>query len=883
MTSIRLLLVGLLLCAAPLAAFAAGEPLRATLDNGLRVVVVRNTLAPVVTTVMSYLVGSNDAPQGFPGMAHAEEHMMFRGSPGLAQPQLAAIGAAIGGDFNAATQQTATQYFFTVPAHDLGVALRIEAIRMRGALNEQAAWEAERPALEQEVAQDLSRPEYKLYTSLLAAAFEGTPYAHDALGTVASFRETTGAMLKRFHDAWYAPNNAILVIVGDVAPEATLATVRELFGPIPAKPLPPRAEVKLRPVAPKTVRLDSDLPYGLGVVAFRLPGYRSPDFAAVQVLADALSSQRGALYQLVLDGEALQTDFSLNLLPESGLGYATAVFPRGGDGEAMLERLRRALAQVAAGGVPPDLVAAAKRAERAQLAFQKNSISGLAQAWSQVLAVEGHGSPEEDVQAIERVTAADVARVARRELDFDHAIGALLLPKASGEPVSAPPAGGKESFKPQHAAEVELPDWARAAVERVSVPPWTLHPVSMRLANGIRLIVQPASISDTVSVYGHVRGRPSVQVPAGEEGVDDILDKLFTYGTTSLDQPEFQKALDDIAADESAGRDFSLQVLREHFERGVELLAQNELHPALPEKAFGIVRAQAAAALPGLLQSPSFLSRQALRGALFPAHDPELRHPTPKSLEALTLAHVRRYYERTFRPDVTTIVVIGNVTPESARAVIERHFGDWRSRGPKPPLELPRVPLSRPSAVAVPDASRVQDEVTLGETLGLARHHPDYYALQLGNEVLGSGFYASRLYRDLRETAGLVYYVGSEFQVGRTRGVYLARYACDPENVSKARTILERDLRAMQAQPVSARELRQAKSLALAGIPLSQASVHAVARGFLERTRLGLPLDEPRRAAERYASLDAEKIRAAYAKWLRVDALSQVTQGPPPR
>jgi zinc protease len=171
-------LVALLCLALPLAARAAGgdEVLRATLDNGLRVIIVRNTLAPVVTTEVSYLVGSNEAPVGFPGMAHAQEHMMFRGSPGLSQPQLAAIGAGIGGDFNAATQQTATQYFFTVPAHDVDVALHIEVIRMRGALDHQQSWERERPAIEQEVAQDLSNPQYLMYTDLLAAAFKGMPY-----------------------------------------------------------------------------------------------------------------------------------------------------------------------------------------------------------------------------------------------------------------------------------------------------------------------------------------------------------------------------------------------------------------------------------------------------------------------------------------------------------------------------------------------------------------------------------------------------------------------------------------------------------------------------------------------------------------------------------
>src|SRR6478672_4339150 len=150
---------------------------RATLKNGLRVVIVRNALAPVVTTEINYLVGSNEAPDGFPGMAHALEHMMFRGSPGLSAAQTSTLIAAMGGSFNAATQQVVTQYFFTVPATDLETALHIEAIRMRGLLATDALWKQERGAIEQEVAQDYSNPEYLFYSRLLAQMFVGTPYA----------------------------------------------------------------------------------------------------------------------------------------------------------------------------------------------------------------------------------------------------------------------------------------------------------------------------------------------------------------------------------------------------------------------------------------------------------------------------------------------------------------------------------------------------------------------------------------------------------------------------------------------------------------------------------------------------------------------------------
>jgi hypothetical protein len=100
------------------------EVMRAILANGLRTVIVKNTLAPVVTTQMNYLAGSNDAPEGFPGTAHALEHLMFRGSPELSAEQLASVAALMGGQFNADTQQTVTQYFFTVPVDDLETALR---------------------------------------------------------------------------------------------------------------------------------------------------------------------------------------------------------------------------------------------------------------------------------------------------------------------------------------------------------------------------------------------------------------------------------------------------------------------------------------------------------------------------------------------------------------------------------------------------------------------------------------------------------------------------------------------------------------------------------------------------------------------------------------
>jgi len=215
--------------------------------------------------------------------------------------------------------------------------------------------------------------------------------------------------------------------------------------------------------------------------------------------------------------------------------------------------------------------------------------------------------------------------------------------------------------------------------------------------------------------------------------------------------------------------------------------------------------------------------------------------------------------------------------------VFAKYFGGWTNDGPKPDVDLPPIPLNAASSTVVPDTSRVQSTATLAQTLGLVRSDPDYYALELGNHVLGGAFYATRLYRDLREQTGLVYYVSSGFQVRKTRSFYALSFGCDPPNVSRTRAIVVRDLERMRATPVDAGELEQAKALLLREIPLAESSGEEIARGLLSRATDELPLDEPTQAARRYLTLTAEQVRDAFARWLRPQALVEVTQGPTPQ
>ncbi len=862
----------------------ASNVVRATLANGLRVVIVRDTLAPIVSTQLTYLAGSYEAPHGFPGTAHALEHMMFRGSRGVSGAQLNEVTGKLGGDNNAFTTNDATQFTFLAPAAYLDVLLRIEASRMRGALLEQKEWDLEKGAIEQEVSQDISDPGFLAFEEAERALYAGTGYAEDPLGSRPSFDRTTAKTLRAFYDAWYQPGNAIYVIVGDVDPRATLARVKALFGSIPSRPTPPRPPVALKPVRAQT--LERSTPSATGSVQFlyRMPGLMSKDNAAAQVLMDVLNNPRSALSELASEGKVLSADAQIQPFTHGGIGTVEVDFPKGGNASEARAHLDRTLDALLEHGVPPELVEAAKRSELAQFEFNKNSAVTLASAWSQALAWQGLDSPQAAEQQIQEVTAADVDRIAHRYLRANARMTIVLTPSANGKrPPNSAGFGGSESFSGNETLTVPLPEWATRTLGKLEMPHWTLHPTSMRLANGMTLIVEPEAISKTVTVVGHIDHNAGLQEPAGEEGVGRLLASLFDYGTTTLDRAAFHKALDAIAASESGGDDFMLAVPSADFDRGMQLLADNELHPALPEKAFAIQRRSLAQLLAGELQSPRYKMVRALKRGLLPAHDPGLREATPGTVDKLALGDVKRYFEATYRPDLADLVIVGDITPERARAVVEKYFGEWKAHGPKPDVIRAKVPLNPAGYTVVPNAYASQDTVLMGQVVDVDLHDPDRYALQLGNDVLGGNGFASRLMEDVRVGHGYAYGAASKLAIDRSRSVFYVEYGSDPDKVAPVDALVMQDIEAMQQAPVKDDELANARQFEVRSIPLEVSSENRIARALLTWSYLDEPLDQPMIAARHYLDLTAQEVREAFRKHLRPQHLVQVVEGPAPQ
>ncbi|HUZ16802.1 MAG TPA: pitrilysin family protein [Spirochaetia bacterium] len=876
-----MLLLGGCATVAPPSEAPSQSVLKTTLANGLRVVIVRNPLAPVVTQQITYLVGGNESPEGFPGMAHAQEHMMFRGAPGLSGDQLSEISAQLGGNMDAYTTQNTTTYFFTVPADDLDLTLRIGAIRMAGVNDTAADWQTERGAIEQEVAQDNSNPLYVLEAKAQAAIFRGTPYANTGLGTKDSFDKTTSQMLASFHSSWYAPNNALLVVAGDVEPEKVLATIQSLYGSIPRKSLPTKPAVDFQPVQAQSFSSETDQPYGIVAYIFRMPGYTSPDFPAANLLARILDSRRGAISALSYNGKALGSGFVYQTMVDTGFAIAWAAFPPGGNEQILAVELKAAVNE-ARSGIPQDLVTAERRKIVLASALERNSISGLAQAWTNTVALQGLASPDDVAKRLEAVDTQAVDAQAQRLLDFNHAVTLVLTP--SSQPTAQPGSrtfGTPESFASTPTKPVTLPDWAQSALAKLPHPVPLFKPHDTTLANGIRLIIQPLPASGAVSLYGSVHTNEDLQSPQGKEGVGGILDSLFEWGPRGMTRDQFEAGMDALGAGYSTGTSFSLQLLPAYFDQGVKLLADDLLHPALPEDAFKNQQRIEAQSAAGRIKSPLFQFNMTIQRSLLPAGDPYLRISTPESISSLTLADVRDYYDTIMRPDETTIVVMGNVDPQKVAATIEKYFGEWKATGPKPTLDYPRVPLSVQKNGFVSDPVRQQDQVVLAETLGLTYNDPVHYAIGLGNAFVGGDTFASPLYRELRVQRGLVYFVGSSAGFGRTRSDFQISFGAYPDKVNEAKQLAVQIVKSMADTPLTDAQLHLAKASSLRKIEMTNQSVGDVANGWIGYAEDGLSLNRLYYVADQYEKVTSAEIQEAFGKYIDMNRLSTFILGQP--
>jgi zinc protease len=413
-----------------------------TLDNGLRVAFLRQDAAPVVAVEVWYHVGSKDEARDRRGSAHMFEHIMFKGTERVRPEAHAAFISKVGGDANAHTTEDATAYLQVVPADQLDFVLSLEAERMRHLLFRDDMIATEREVVKEEIRQQENDPIASGLLRFLQVAYTKHPYAWTAGGTIADLDRTTPADLKAFYDTYYQPSNALVVVVGAVTTAEVKTAVETRFGSIPGAPPPPRP-ADASPEPEQTARRhDVVEPGQIGIVfaGWKIPAAKHPDIYALQILSLVLGAGDSARLRQRIRNPDPKTKKELGVEAATpilvrehpGLFLALGVFRDAAATAGVEAAIQDELDKVAAKPITADELRKAKNQVLSSFVFGLDSPLGLAEQIGQSWILTGDpGQFLTDVDAIERVTAADVSRVARTYLTAARATVVVVPPRSA--------------------------------------------------------------------------------------------------------------------------------------------------------------------------------------------------------------------------------------------------------------------------------------------------------------------------------------------------------------------------------------------------------------------------------------------------------------------
>ncbi|MGB6985503.1 MAG: pitrilysin family protein [Candidatus Aquilonibacter sp.] len=853
-----------------------------TLKNGLRVVVVEDRAAPVVQTAVWYHFGSLDETAGKTGLAHATEHMMFRGTPTLSSGGLDDIVARLGAQMNGQTTYDYTEFYFTMPADKIDVALAIEADRMQHAAMRQSDWNVERLAVLNELDGDEGSPFFNLLERVRAAAFPGQPNGRTPIGYIPDVEHATAADIAKYYHEWYAPNNATLVVAGDVDHDVVFAKAERDFGAILRKTLPKRTEVHPTAVA-HTVTVTSDLPFPFAVVdlAYAVPGDTEPGEPAIDALGSLIENQLSPFYEALVESNIaleVQTDEDTQL--KGGLLHVYIIVSPGHTADEAIRVFQDTMTRTLASGFDPDLVEAAKRLTIAERLYDADSVDGVAGLAGYTYGIVGERVSDED-NRLAALDAQSMLAVAKKYLSQPTVIGRLdpnAQPARRNSDKTDAAITDDFSKRVPNGPIVE-PAALKAAVRAPTTARSSLDPTSFTLSNGIRVLVQQKQDRQTFVLAGRIEGSAAFAAP-GKEGIGDLASTLANYGSAQYPFKERRKAIDMMGAEVDNGEGFSARGLSRDFPKIVAILADGQMHPTFAEPWYSLERDQLANSLQSTATISGVMIDRAFLRLLAAPNDPSLRNASQETVNGITQPDLLSYTQTYWRPDLTTIAVVGDVTPDQVRSVLESAFSGWTAHGPKPDASAMAFPAAHSGRDYIgTDANQVY--IRMGQP-AVGRNNPDYDTLLVLNQILGAGgAFESRLWQELRQKRGLVYSVASSVDASRDRGDFKIEMNASPSRVLAAVNLVRTELVTLQTHPVTQTELNDAKLRLVSDALLDEASADGEAQQLLDIGTNGLPLDYYRTLNDRFANISAADVQRVAQKYLDPTALVEIYSGPP--
>jgi zinc protease len=868
-----------------------------TLPNGLTVILSRDARIPMVAVNLWYHVGPANEEPGRTGFAHLFEHMMFQSSKHVPEDaHFKLLEAAGASDINGTTDYDRTNYFETIPANQLELALWLESDRMGYLVDklDQPSLSNQQDVVRNERRQSVENQPYGLAEEQLVQSL--FPSKHPYYGNVIGSHEDIQAAklddVRRFFRQYYAPNNASLAIVGDFDPTATKALIGKYFAPLKRGPAVPPIKAETPTITTerrKTVTARVELPrvYMAWITSPILkPGDADADIAA-GILGGGRSSR---LYKkLVYEKQIAQNVSAQQQSLILGSIFQIEATARPGH---TAEELETAIdEELAAFRTNP---ADTSEIERARNRIETSIIGGL-----EVLGGFGGvadrlnsynhylGTPdylEKDILRYRGVTPATIQTFARDQLAQNARVVMHVTP---GQPapvpqVATPPApqgaaaSATESINADEPWRNEVPKPAAARPLQIATP------LSETLANGLTLILSerrglPIVAANLVLKTG------SDANPLDKSGLANFVAAMLDEGTSTRNSLQIADEIAQLGASLNTGSTMdattvSARSLTKNFGKTLDVLADVVLHPAFPAEE---IERQRASRLAGLVQqrdNPSQVAAQVMASALYGP-----KHPygyaevgTEAAVKAVMRSDMEAFWKQNFVPNNSALVVAGDISMPELRAAAEKAFGAWpRGTPAQPALGAPMTTKARVVIVDKPGSPQTQVRVA---SIGAARSSPDFRPMQVMNLALG-GLFSSRINMNLREAHGYTYGASSGFAFRRAPGPFQVASGIRTDVTAPAIDEIFKELRGMVEKPVGQDELSKAKDALANSLPGAfESSANAVGN-FSNVFIYNLGLDYYTKYAAQVNAVTTDQALAMAKKYLVPDSMVVIAVG----
>jgi zinc protease len=880
----RMLAVLVLGCALPALAGAVADvdiPFEEfTLDNGLRVIVHTDRKAPIVAVNLWYHVGSKDEPPGRTGFAHLFEHLMFQGSenfPGEYFEPFEQVGAT---GQNGTTSFDRTNYFQNVPTTALDMALWMESDRMghfQGAITQELLDE-QRGVVQNEKRQGENQPYGRVWESVFKALYPaGHPYSWMPIGSMEDLEAATLDDVKDWFKTWYGPNNAVLVLAGDIDVETAREKVTRYFGHIPAGPPLSRKKAWISPRTESTRETMYDRVAQPRIYrAWTVANYGHTDVTHLglysHILGNSASSRLNA--RLVHKEQLVDnvTGFSFPL-EISGVFMVIATVKQGVDPARVEAIIDEEIARLTKDGPTKAEVEQARTYVRGQVIRGLERVGGFggkSDALAECAVYTGDpGCLRQQLAEIEAAKPADIKAIGTRYLaQGDHTLTVLPFPTHSTVPSVVDRSLGVPQVD-------EFPDISFPELQRAT------------LKNGVELVLAERHEIPVVQVR--------LQFDAGYAA--DLGAKLGTASFTMamLDQGAGKRsALELAAAIEAEGAQIgagtgldtatiNLTALSDRLDSSMALLADVALRPAFADTEIERVRKQWLASIAQEKTRPQSIAYRLLPPLLYgEGHAyaiPFTGTGTEASVQAINRDDLVAFHRAWLRPDNAQILVVGDTTLAEIVPLLEKHFGQWSA--PDAPLPTKAMnPVERPDATRVylvDQPGAVQANILAGLLVN-STAEDDSIVLDVANDVFGRSI-TSRLDMNLRESKGWTYGARSSSSSAKGQRPWIISAPVQIDRTAESIAEIRRELAEFVGDnPATSDELERVRNRRIRGLPGSYETGSAVLGAVSNIVSYGWADDQVVRDQQRVEQMTLDEVRAASAM-LDVDALTWVIVG----